>query len=317
MDDEQDQHKLQKAARKMFGAALTLAQLDLKEGDIEALKAMGYPVSVLEEGKFSIPSETAGAYYQIGRESDVRADYKYLELSDLHVGSLGFDEKALRYVLRIAHEEGVVEVHLSGDLVEGCNVYRGQSNYVMYHDPIDQVNYLADLLRAYGFHYLSIKGNHELSVEMAGLPNPLILLSRILPNFIFLNSRCANVLIGGILKQIIHLSGQKPGRYLNQLNATCGLMIKVGSRLYRLQALQAGHHHAPASFRKNGVYISRPGCFKASARHSIFKGGRITHIIVRDGQLLEFYSKFVGPAIAKKQRRRKARYELQMLEQLD
>ena len=98
----------------------------------------------------------------VGVSSGRTKRFKYLYISDLHVGHNGFNERAFDDAVRVARREKVDFIVNPGDHLEGMS-HRPGHIYELRHIGFNaQINAAADLYRQFnGIPHYSILGNHD------------------------------------------------------------------------------------------------------------------------------------------------------------
>lgn len=293
----------------------TLEELGITAKEIRALKDAGYRVEgqLSQTGKwiYSIltAAETSSLFISGKPKKGTEQEYRWVELSDIHCGSKQFDEQGFRDILKRGLAEGYTQAHISGDLHDGIRVYPGHEKNLRYHSMEDQQAYLAEILNDYPYQYIACTGNHDEAFVKHGGKNPCFELQTMVPNFTFLNSYAADLIIGGIAKRMVHLDGGRayarsyPGQtYARNLLDSSGENIYVQGSKYRLRFIQIGHLHYDVAFWGSGINFTHPGNFQFPNDYTIRRGlvgpqgARFTRAIINsDGQVVEYESKFVTP----------------------
>ncbi len=259
---------------------LTLKQLGISMEDIIYLKDIGYNIKDqydprVKDYVYYIVPRGDMAYIKI---SDLPAKgqevkLKLLEISDLHAGCKNFDKKGLDKTLLEAKKRGVEFVHISGDLLDGFGVYRGQENNLKNNRAIDQVSELMSILEKYDLWYITSVGNHDQSFCMKGGLDPIKYLEAKMAKsgkrFTYLNAYEGNIIHAGIVFRLIHLQGgaaraasYKVQVYLSRVFESNLNDVYIGGRCYNLRSIQAGHFHTTYSLSISGVTIIMPGNFQ-------------------------------------------------------
>lgn len=221
-----------KVVEKMKKEQLTLEQLGLTSEDIVCLRDSGcnikdqYDPRVKDYVYYIIPSGDT-AYIKISErpKKGETVKLRLLEISDIHAGCRNFDKRGLDKILQEAKNREVEFVHISGDLLDGFGVYKGQENNLKLNKAIEQVNELMSVLEKYDFWYIVSMGNHDQSFCMRGGLDPIKYLEARMAikhkKFTYLNSYEGNIIHAGIVFRLIHLSGgaaraisYKPQTYL-------------------------------------------------------------------------------------------------------
>ena len=298
-------------ASKLSRGYFTLEELGVKLADIRRLQDKGYRVhSVKREGKmfYAILTAAENVSHYISGATKKAQTVKWVEISDIHVGSKQFDETGLRQVLKRAVDEGFTDVHISGDLCDGYKVYPGHLVNLRMWKAEDQATLLAEILRDYPLNYFAITGNHDYSFEMQGGTNPILKVEELVPNFIYLPSFAADLVICGVLKRMIHgATGRAyalsyPGQtYIRNLNDAAGTDAYIHGRKYRIRFIQIGHFHSSIMYESAGMVITHPGNFQFPNEYTLRRAlvgeqcGRFTTVVIQNGKVLEYSSNVVKP----------------------
>jgi len=313
--DKELKARLEKIAKKMTQGHFTLDELGTSMTEIRMLRDMGYQIlnQAAENGRvYYIGSPDESPYLFVSKASRDTQHIKFLELSDIHAGSKMFDEQGLRDVLQRALDDGYVDAHISGDLVDGNKLYRGQQKNLRYWRCEDQADYLAEILMEYDLNYVAVKGNHDESYEKVGSPNPIRLIEMRMreedKNFVFLDSMAGDLVIAGVVKRMVHLDGGRayaksyPGQtYLRNLFDSHGEDVWIRGNKYRLRFGQFGHFHSNIMYEASGVYCTHPGNFQFpndyTTRRGLVgdQGARFTEFMIENRHIYEYSSKFVKP----------------------
>ena len=136
-----------KVIENMKSKQLTLNQLGITTEDIVNLRDLGYNIKEqydprVKDYVYYIVTSGDMAYIKISKplKKDEVKKLKLLEISDMHAGCRNFDKKGLDKTLQEAKKRGVEFVHISGDLIDGYGVYKGQENNLKQNKAIEQVN---------------------------------------------------------------------------------------------------------------------------------------------------------------------------------
>lgn len=265
---------------KMKKDQLTLKQLKLSMEDINYLRDVGYNIKEQYDPRkgedvYYIVSSGDTAYIKIS-DSPKKGEnvvLKLLEISDLHTGCRNFDKLGLDKTLQEAKRRGVEFVHISGDLIDGFGVYRGQENNLKHNKAVEQVNELMSVLEKYDFWYIASMGNHDQSFCMKGGVDPIKYLESKMAKkgkkFTYLNAYEANIIHAGIVFRLIHLQGSaaraasyKVQVYLSRVFESNLNDVSIGGKVYNLRSIQAGHFHTFYSLSMSGIRIIMPGNFQ-------------------------------------------------------
>lgn len=269
-----------KVVEKMKSKQLTLKQLKLTMEDINYLRDNGHNVKEqydprVEDYVYYIVTSGDTAYIKISDplKQGQEVNLKLLEISDLHCGCRNFDKQGLDRTLQEAQARGVEFVHISGDLIDGFGVYRGQENNLKHNKAIEQINELMAVLEKYDFWYIASMGNHDQSFCMKGGLDPIKYLEAKMAKkgkrFTYLSAYEANIIHAGIVFRLIHLSGgaaraasYKVQVYLSRVFESNLNDVEIGGKIYNLRSIQAGHFHTFYSLSMSGIRIIMPGNFQ-------------------------------------------------------
>lgn len=300
-------------ARRLTKQHSTLKELGVSLDTIRQMRDLGYRIQSQNSSKGRVYYITTAlenaAVFVSGRSAKPQV-IKWMELSDIHVGSKQFDDKGLRSVLKRAVDEGYKDVHISGDLCDGFKVYPGHMNNLRYWKAEDQAGQLVEILSCYDLNYYACKGNHDQSYEKHGSPNPIALAENLMHSddrhFVYLDSMAGDLVIGGVLKRMVHLDGGRayaksyPGQtYIRNLLDSHGEDQYVGKHKYRIRFLQMGHFHTDIMYEAAGIYCTHPGNYQFPNDYTIrrglvgYQGSRFTDTIIQDGRVIEYNSKFI------------------------
>lgn len=302
---------MEKLVKRMMKGRFTLKELGIDLAVIRQLKDMGYRVrNQAVNGKmyFYIVQGNEMTSLFLSGLSHKPTEYKWIELSDLHFGSYQQDEEGLKDCLQRAVDEGFTEAHVMGDTVDGYKIYPGHMTNLRYWREEDQAAKAVEVLSQFPLKYIACKGNHCYSYEMQGGPPVGELIARQMENYIYLDSFAADLIIGGAARRIIHgMTGRSysrsyPGQcYVRDLLDAQGEHVWVRGKKYRLRFLGIGHFHFEATYESAGIHVTHPGCFQFPNDYTIRRGlvgptgCRFTTVVMQDGKVLDYTSKFVKP----------------------
>lgn len=269
-----------KIIEKMKKNQLTLKQLRLSMEDIIYLRDVGYNIKDQYDPRVSdyvyyIVTSGDTAYVKISDSPNKGQEIKLklLEISDLHTGCKNFDKQGLDKTLQEAKNRDVEYVHISGDLLDGFGVYKGQENNLKSNKAIEQVNELMSILEKYDFWYIASMGNHDQSFCMRGGLDPIKYLEAKMAKqgkrFTYLNAYEGNIIHAGIVFRLIHLQGgaaraasYKVQVYLSRVFESNLNDVHIGGKIYNLRSIQAGHFHTFYALSMSGITIIMPGNFQ-------------------------------------------------------
>ena len=109
--------KASNALSKMRVTACTLEELELTQEQMDELIAATGNINFNKYNKtYYITKFNENNYEIISFINPEKVTERWLELSDLYLGSTFCDMDTLEYVLNLARKEGITNVHIAGDL---------------------------------------------------------------------------------------------------------------------------------------------------------------------------------------------------------
>ena len=195
-------------------------------------------------------------------------EFKFMDISDIHIGHPNFDENLLREKLQYAVDNDINLIFIAGDLFQGIQSEHEPSYYC------EQLAQAFDIFKDYPLTYHAINGNHDYSFEQVGLPNPIQTLSARLKaegiDFNFHDVYLMDFAIGGVIKRVMHVERQSYNLKrifaiikLRQFEYDGWMVNTVGGRLLPVRFFLAGHIHTNVQiyYSKKKIFISQPGSF--------------------------------------------------------
>jgi DNA repair exonuclease SbcCD nuclease subunit len=192
-----------------------------------------------------------------------------MDIADLHIGHPDFDEEALRDRLKQAVERGVEAVFIAGDIFEG---FLDEAPETMPY--LQQIELAYSIFKDYKLTYYAINGNHDLTFEQLGLPNPIKRLEVLLRNdgidFHFFDTYLMDFVICGVIKRVMHVERQDFNKKsifailkLKMFDEAGMLSNEFEGTSYPVRFFQVGHIHVNVQmyYSKRKVFISQPGSF--------------------------------------------------------
>lgn len=302
------------AIKSMLVGQHTLSELELTSKDIITIKNLEYNVKSHYDPRekdyvYYITPNDDMAYIVISEKTSEPQKVKILQMADIHCGCKTFDEKTLRIILEKAVDEGINYVHIAGDLFDGNNVYKNHSKNLRYHSAEEQVDKLFSILSEYDLWYIATLGNHDASFCNYGGINPIIYLERKMAEknrkFTYLNAYEGNIVILGCVFRLIHLSGSMsksksyaPQKYLGNVLRTSLNNVKLGTKIYNIRSILAGHFHVQYSVNLAGIFALMPGNFQNDADYTKrfgitgTTGAVFTEITICNGKITEYGVEF-------------------------
>lgn len=306
--------KLNKVVKKMTEGQYTLSELRLNISDIIFLRDNGYRVQYHYDPRkkkyvYYINEKDDMAYIVVSELSEEPQKLNLLQISDLHAGSNKFDEQKLHETLKEAVRRKVQYVHISGDIFDGHNMYRGQELNLKYHTAEEQVDLVFSILSQYNLWYIASMGNHDVSFSKNGELDPIRMLETKMvaagKKFTYLAAYEANIVHHGVVFRLIHLNGAqsraksyKPQVYLANVFESNVNDVVLGNKKYNIRNVQCGHFHVRYDFEIGGVTLTMAGNFQfdgdLTKRMGITgrTGGIFKEIVIMNGQIIEEKTEF-------------------------
>lgn len=197
-------------------------------------------------------------------------NFRFMDISDLHIGHPCFDESALRERLRYAVRNNIKLVFIAGDVFEGVCTKEYSDSFVT------QVSQAFNIFKDYPLTYYAINGNHDYSFEQVSLPNPIKTLSHKLQkagiDFHFFDVYLMDFVICGVIKRVMHLENYDYNKKhvfakikVQMFNKEDLLSNSYRGRQYPVRFFQVGHIHdndkGCVFYAKKRIFISQPGSF--------------------------------------------------------
>ena len=234
---------------------------------------------------------------------------KIAKMADLHIGSAETDEKELINLFSYLWEEGYRIISMSGDLIDGCGVYRGQTENLTYATIDKQVDVAVSILSMFDFLYISNKGNHDASSTKNGGADAISLVQEKMVNkgkkFVYLKSYCGYIIYKGTAIQILHMDGgnslqsdtygnQKVVDAMNKTSSNRGdrnvNCIDVFGKKTPVINLITGHYHTLGKFMYGNMVVESPLTTQHTTdlinRRGIRSktGARVSEMEIKDGK---------------------------------
>ncbi len=202
---------------------------------------------------------------------------KIAKMSDIHLGSNEIDEEELIALLTYLWESGYRVLTLSGDIVDGFNVYRGHIQNISYSTLDAQADLVTSILSLFDFLYITNTGNHDASsTKNSGVDVVRLIEQKMLnrgKKFVYLKSYSGYIIYKGVAIQIIHMEGG--GNSISETYAGQKLMdnmfktsyksgksnvnyVKIMNKMIPVVNVITGHYHALAKFTYGNVVVESP-----------------------------------------------------------
>jgi len=178
---------------------------------VECAVKQGYKLKPVNDGKdlsidYHVPRRSEITRLPI---SPIKSKVVFAAMGDPHFGSIHHDQAALEDFIQFAYKErNVRDVTISGDLLAGINMYRGQNNELVKWGEKSQVQMALDQLPSHqGLKFHCIGGNHDESYLKASGSDPLEAVAAKRNDFNYLGFYSALVDINKIRLELGHPEG--------------------------------------------------------------------------------------------------------------
>ena len=257
-----------------------LKKIGVTEYQLNQLKSLNFKLQYQYD-----PTEKDFVYYIIEKGHDPfmflpdngEETLKIAKMGDLHIGSNETDEAELISLLSYLWEKGYRIISMSGDLIDGAGVYRGQTENLNYATIDMQVDVAVSILSMFDFLYITNKGNHDASSTKNGGVDGISLVQEKMINrgkkFVYLKSYCGYIIYKDTAIQLLHMDGGnsvQSDTYANQkvvdamhktssnrgkANVNC---ISVFGRMVPVVDLITGHYHTLVKFMYGNMVVESP-----------------------------------------------------------
>lgn len=189
-------------------------------------------------------------------------------LADLHAGFMQNKETMLTDFLQKCKRQKASYLLIAGDLHEGTQIFTGHEFVLKNKTSIAQAKKNYEILKDVDMTIIFINGNHDYSMEVAGMQNPNLLLYEMLKKdrkkVYFIDHYYANLIIGGIGIRMAHLHkycGKKEPciEYANEYKET---KIRYEGKKYPIKLFVTGHIHNHEIYSCDDQLILQPGSIK-------------------------------------------------------
>lgn len=202
---------------------------------------------------------------------------KIAKMSDIHLGSNEIDEEELISLLAYLWKSGYRILTLSGNIVDGFNVYRGHIQNISYATLDAQADLVTSILSLFDFLYITNTGNHDASsTKNSGVDVVRLIEQKMLnrgKKFVYLKSYSGYIVYKDAAIQIIHMEGG--GNSISETYAGQKLMdnifktsyksgnsnvnyVKIMNKMVPVVNVITGHYHALAKFTYGNVVVESP-----------------------------------------------------------
>lgn len=254
-----------------------------------------------------------GNIYQVSDKRKENESVRFGFMSDLHFASKFHLKKTLRDALKCIEERGVKKVYVSGDIVDGIDVYRGHRENVFTTSVEEQTDLAAEAMSNFpNLEFWGVAGNHDFSYTKKDGSKPLAILEAKIDNFKNLGDLRADVVYKGVKIRLLHGgSGRTYARsyptqvYLRDLFGGS----EKGDIREMPDILLVGHYHTKYQSKDHGIEVLQPGSFQDGDNEYCIRRGLTgpnglyeIEFDVFDGDIDNFQTRYIQPRIARKEK---------------
>lgn len=298
--------EIRKAISKMRKGICTLEELNITKEDIQALIDFGINIVCdKKSNSYYIDSRSKTNYEIISLKNSEAKDVKWLELSDICIGSKFFDEETLRYALDRAKKDGYKYVHIAGNICAGHPKYKKQFPTLDLLTLEDQVQKAVEIFSDYPcFEYHVIHGDKDCSFEKYGSVNPLLIIQKVLREkkikFNYFHDYSANLIIEGVVKRMVHLKSSRAytrsyriDMYLRNQFENIGDNVLIEGHNYNLAFIQFGHLLVNSYDLKGSTHLTSSSGFIFDKTNSLdesssYPSARLCETTIKNGKVERF-----------------------------
>lgn len=217
------------------------------EGVIEEALSRGYKIAAIEDS-IVLQKTLAPKILRIQNVpiKMIDKEFSFAAISDLHAGSIHMAKQELKDFVEYAYgKRGIRHITISGDVLAGMNMYRGQENELEVHGLPDvmatkQIEILVNTLsKKPDLKYYFITGNHDLSFLSSYGFDVGERIEKIRPDMVYLGAYTARMLLNGVKVELLHPDGG--GSYA--LSYALQKNIESTPAGQKPQILLSGHFH--------------------------------------------------------------------------
>lgn len=244
---------------------------------------------------------------------------KYLEVSNMLIGSKFFNEQAFRYMLDAAKERKIRHIHIGGNAIWGIP-NRNDAENTKFFKGEQQVDELVRILSDYpDFHYFTINGicedsfirakNDEQRFDpMRDTEQKLIKMGI---KFTAVNSSKCDFLIDGIVFRMVNNKKALKYPYTRDydivkeqrtLMAKQGNLTKINGKEYSIGAIFYGYVPSTQETHSGGMYVTSTAgpTIDPDNTSKIIQANAecaIVHALVNHGEILKFEREVISPNV--------------------
>jgi predicted phosphodiesterase len=207
---------------------------------------------------------------------------------------------------------GINRVYVTGDVVDGINVFRGHREYLITDSIEGQTDIAAKSLSQHPkLEFWAISGNHDFSFTKQNGARPLAILEKKIHNFRNLGDLRADIIEDGIKTRLLHGASGRityatsyPSQvYLRDLFT--GFEREDMSSIPHMLLL--GHYHRVYQGQDHGIYILQPGSFQDPDNEYCLRRGLTgpngaykVSIVYKSGDIYNFSTEYINPRLHEK-----------------
>ena len=317
---EIDNEKINKVLRNLIKSGF-IGKNELTDAEIEYIRQT-YFYNVYRNTKDGtiVYQQDNDEHTIIYAPAEQKGIVKYLEISNMFVGSKFFSEKAFREILNKAKKADVKFVHIGGNAIWGIPSKANAANTELF-DGRDQVRKLVDILSDYpDFHYYSIDGVCENAFIRSKKEdvrfNPMKYAELLMRDkgikFTAINDSKCDFLIYGIIFRMDCSSEERLKNWytrdygmvksLRELMVKAGRIVKVNGKEYGIGAIFYGHVPTTIETFSGGMYVTSTAgpTIDIDNKSPLIKSnpeGAIVNALVNHGEILKFEREIISPIV--------------------
>jgi len=320
MNDDIDTEKINNAIKKLAQKGFCdKEELGLTDDEIEYINdKCNYNIYVNDDNVvvFKMEDDRNVIIYSPIEQKGI---VKYLEVSNMLIGSKFFNEEAFRYMLDAAKERGIRHIHIGGNAIWGIP-NRNDAENTKFFKGEQQVDEFVRILSDYpNFHYFTINGICEDSFircksdeqRFDPMRNAEEKLTKKGIKFTAVNSSKCDFLIDGIVFRMVNNKKALKYPYTRDydivkeqrtLMAKQGNITKINGKEYSIGAIFYGYVPSTQETHSGGMYVTStagPTVDPDNTSKIVQANAEcaIVHALVNHGEILKFEREVISPNV--------------------
>lgn len=251
----------------------------------------------------------SGNVYRISEATDETVIMRFAVAADFHMGNKFHLSGTWHDAMRITEDAGIKTVYVSGDVLDGQNVYHGQLENLCAFGVEGQTDLAAEAISKHPrLRFKAISGNHDYSFTKLNGVKPLAVLEQKVKNFKNCGDLRADVIQNGVRMRMIHgASGRSYARSYPSQTYLRDYFTGLDKRQFVdvPDMMFLGHYHTMYQGKDHGIFVLQPGSFQDSENEYCIRRGLtgpigLWHIkmTVKSGVILDLSTKYVQPEVS-------------------